>query len=176
MRIALAITAATLFACTGTPGDEEDELPLIANMQIGLSVDGSEGFVEAVDGMDVQLASGAQGGFHVWTAPRIRGAMGTLYMDREARRVSDGALMLRASRLVIDVPEEALDSWWREQQAIPSFMCPAPVGIQAFDVEVEFSFELRNEDEELIAKDSLIVVPRCEAGEAGGFCRSVCSG
>jgi len=55
-------------------------------------------------------------------------------------------------------------------------MCPAPVGIDAFDIEVEFSFELRNEDEELLATDSLIVIPKCEAGEAGEFCRSICSG
>ena len=176
MRIALVIAAASLFACTGVPGEEEEKLPLIADMQIGLSTDGSEGFVEVSDGADVQLASGAQGGYHVWTAPRFRGAMGTLYLDREARRVSDGTLMLRASRLVIDVPEGAMNDWWREQQAIPSFMCPALVGLQAFDVEVEFTFELRTEDEELLAEDSLIVIPRCEAGDAGEFCRNVCSG
>jgi hypothetical protein len=182
MRIALAIATASLFvctgaACTGTEDEEEDKnVPLIADMQIGLSADGSEGFVEVADGTDVQLASGAQGGYHVWTAPRLRGASGTLYLDREARRVSDGTLMLRASRLVIDVPEDAMDDWWREQQAIPSFMCPAPVGLQAFDVEVEFTFALYNEDEERLAEDSIILIPRCEEGDAGEFCRNVCSG
>tara|TARA_R110002096_G_scaffold16898_9_gene57896 strand:- start:4338 stop:4868 length:531 start_codon:yes stop_codon:yes gene_type:complete len=176
MRIALAIAAASLFASACAPGEEEEPLPFIADMQIGLSTNGSEGFMEVSDGADVQLASGAQGGYHVWTTPRFRGAMGTLYLDREARRVSDGTLMLRASRLVIDVPEDAMDDWWREQQAIPSFMCPAPVGLQAFDVEVEFTFTLRNEDEELLAEDSLVVIPRCEGGDNGDFCRNVCSG
>lgn len=176
MRLALVIATASLFAGACAPGEEEEELPLTADMQIGLSTNGSEGFMQVSDGADVQLASGAQGGYHVWTAPRFRGAMGTLYLDREARRVSDGTLMLRASRLVIDVPEDAMDDWWREQQAIPSFMCPAPVGLQAFDVEVEFTFTLRNEDEELLAEDSLVVIPRCETGDNGDFCRNVCSG
>lgn len=175
MRIALAIATFSLLACTGTPGEEE-ELPLIADLQIGLSESGSEGFVEVDDGADVVLASGAQGGFHVWTAPRFRGAAGTLYLERQARRVSDGTLMLRASTLVIDVPIDAMSDWWRDQQAVPSFMCPAPVGLQAFDTEVEFTFELRNEDEELLATDRLVLVPRCPEGEEGEFCRDVCSG
>ena len=178
MRIALAFAAVSLIACAG--GADDDGMvvdpDLIADMQIGLSTDGSVGFVEAEDGADVLLASGAQGGFHVWTAPRFRGAAGVLYLDREARRVSDGALMLRASRLVIDVPIDAMSDWWREEQAIPSFMCPAPVGLTAFDNEVEFTFKLYSEDEELLAVDSLIVVPRCPEGDEGEHCRDVCSG
>lgn len=150
--------------------------PLLADMEIGLAVDGSEGFAQVNDGEDALLASGAQGGFHVWTAPRLKGAMGTLYLDRNARRVDDDVLVLRASRLVIDVPEGAMDAWWRDEQAIPSFMCPPPVGIQIYDAPIKFTFELRTEDEELIATDSLIVTPRCEEGSAGDFCRSICSG
>ena len=145
-------------------------------MEIGVAVEGSEGFAQVEDGEDAQLASGAQGGFHVWTAPRFKGAMGTLYLDRLARRVDDNVLVLRASRLVIDVPEDAMESWWRDEQAIPSFMCPPPLGIQIYDAPIEFTFELRNEDEELIATDKMIVTPRCAAGEAGDFCRSTCAG
>ncbi len=178
MRIALTLAALSLLACAGSADEEEVVVDpiFIADMQIGLSTDGSEGFIEADNGGDVQLASGAQGGYHVWTAPRFRGASGTLYLDREARRVSDGTLMLRASRLVIAVPIDAMNDWWRQREAIPSFMCPAPVGLQAFDAEVEFTFRLYNEDEELLAIDSLVVVPRCEAGEGGEHCREVCSG
>ena len=178
MRIALAFAALSLIACAGSVEPEVgDAGPVFtADMQIGLSTDGSEGFALADDGADVTLASGAQGGFHVWTAPRFRGAAGTLYLDREARRVSDGTLMLRASRRVIDVPIDAMSDWWRESLAIPSFMCPAPVGIDAFDTEVEFTFTLYNEDEELLAEDSLVVVPRCPAGVEGEHCREVCAG
>lgn len=175
----LPLLLLSLVACAGTstPDTSADGgLPLVADMQIGLSATGSEGFVEVEDYSEVTLASGAQGGYHVWTAPRLRGAAGTLYLDREARRVSDGLLMLRASRLVFEVPTDAMSDWWHEPQAIPSFMCPAPVGIQAFDTEVEFRFELRNEDEELLATDTLIVVPRCETGTDGEHCRNVCSG
>lgn len=177
--IALAIFPISALACTtdgpdqGADGGTE---PLSADMEIGVAVDGSEGFVLIDDGEDAPLASGAQGGFHVWTAPRFKGAMGTLYLDRTARRVEDGILVLRASRLVIDVPEDAMDSWWRDEEAIPSFMCPPPLGIQIHDSAIEFSFELFNEDEQLMATDTLIVTPRCPAGIAGEFCRQTCSG
>jgi hypothetical protein len=172
--IASLLASSACGACT----TEEDPIvdPLIADMEIGVAETGSEGFVSANDGDDAALASGAQGGFHVWTAPRFKGAMGTLYLDREARRVEDGLLVLRASRLVFDVPEDAMDSWWRDEQAIPSFMCPPPLGIQIYDAPIEFTFELRSEDEELLATDTLILTPRCAAGEAGDFCRSTCEG
>jgi len=175
MRLALALATLSLLACTAGPGEEP--IVLAADMEIGVSASASgEGFVAVPDGADVPLSAGAQGGYHVWTTPRLRGAAGTLYLDREARRVSDGVLMLRASRLVFDVPADAMRDWWLDEQSIPSFMCPAPVGIQVFDTEVEFTFELRNEDEELLAADSLVVVPRCADGEAGEFCRRGCSG
>jgi hypothetical protein len=174
-----AILPLASLACTaGGEGNGADggTEPLLADMEIGLAVDGSEGFAQIDDGEDAPLASGAQGGFHVWTAPRLKGAMGTLYLDRTARRVEDNILVLRASRLVIDVPEDAMDAWWRDEQAIPSFMCPPPIGIQIHDSPIKFRFELRNEDEELVATDSLIVTPRCEEGAAGDFCRSICAG
>lgn len=172
----IALVSLGLLACTSGVDEGGPEEPLIADMEIGVAVEGSEGFAQVEDGEDAQLASGGQGGFHVWTAPRLKGAMGTLYLDRLARRVDDGVLVLRASRLVIDVPEDAMESWWRDEQAIPSFMCPPPLGIQIYDAPIEFTFELRNEDEELIATDKMIVTPRCAAGEAGVFCRSTCAG
>ncbi len=178
-KLALITTAVLTLACTtdgAREGADGGTQPLIADMEIGVAVDGSGGFASIEDGEDATLASGAQGGFHVWTAPRFKGAMGTLYLDRTARLVEDGTLVLRASRLVIDVPEDAMSSWWREEEAIPSFMCPPPIGIQIHDQAIEFYFELRTEDEELIATDSMIVTPRCAAGIAGEFCRQTCSG
>jgi hypothetical protein len=176
--IALAILPLAATACTHEGEEQVDggTEPLVADMEIGVAVDGSEGFLLVDDGDDAQLASGAQGGFHVWTAPRFKGAAGTLYLDRRARRVEDQVLVLRASRLVIDVPEDAMESWWRDEQAIPSFMCPPPIGIQIFDAPIEFTFELRTEDEELIATDTLIVTPRCAEGATGDYCRSTCAG
>lgn len=170
----LALIASLLVACSAEGVDEKDVEPLIADMEIGVAVDGSEGFQLVDDGDDTALSPGAQGGFHVWTAPRFKGAMGTLYLDRQARRVEDGVLVLRASRLVLEVPENAMDSWWREEQAMPSFMCPPPLGIQIYDSEIEFTFELLSEDEELLASDSLILMPRCPEGDE--FCRGTCSG
>ena len=171
----LALIATLLVACTDG-GDGEIVEPTIADMEIGVAANGSEGFVSVDDGDETELAPGAQGGYHVWTAPRFKGAMGTLYLDRQARRVEDGLLVLRASRLVLEVPEDAMDSWWRDEQAFPSFMCPPSLGIQIYDSEIEFTFELLNEDEELLATDSLVLIPRCPEGDEGEFCREICKG
>jgi hypothetical protein len=171
----LPLSSLLIVACSG--GAEEIPVdPLPAAMQIGVSAVGSEGFVAAQDGDEAILAPGSQGGFHLWTAPRFQGAMGTHYLDREARRVEDGVLVLRASRLVLDIPEDAMDQWWRDEQAFPSFMCPPPIGIQIYDSEIEFHFTLRTEDEELVAEDKLILMARCPEGEDGTYCRSTCEG
>ena len=171
----LSIIATLLVACTSQEvPDVEPDASLVADMQIGIGLDGSEGFLAVDDGEDTVLSSGAQGGYHVWTAPRFRGAMGTVYLDRKARRVEDGLLVLRASRLVLEIPEGAMDDWWHEDQAFPSFMCPPPIGIQIYDSEIEFTFELLNEDEELLATDTLRLTPRCPEGDE--YCLSTCSG
>lgn len=168
------VTVVCLAACS--TGSETTPPDYIAEMQIGVARAEGVGFLEVNDGSDAILASGSQGGFHVWTAPRFSGAAGTVYLDRQARRVEDGALVLRAARLVIDIPEDAMTDWWHQEQALPSFMCPTPVGIAVFDTEIEFSFELRNEDEEILATDSIVLIPRCGEGEDGEWCRRICSG
>ncbi len=172
---ALFIGSLLLLACSSENMPVDPEPVLDAQMQIGLAAEGSEGFVSVESGSDATLQRGVQGGFHVWTAPRFQGAMGTVYLDRQARRADDDVLVLRASRLVIDIPEDAMNDWWLPEQAVPSFMCPAPLGVQVFDTPIEFNFELRSEDEELLAVDSIVLVPRCPA-DAEEFCHEICGG
>lgn len=174
MRALAASTLLLVAACSGGSGDEEEILP--AALEIGSADATGEGFVAVDDGADVELVSGAQGGFHVWTTPRLSGAVGTIYLDREARRVSDDTLVLRAARTVLEVPGEAMLDWWHEDYALPSFMCPSPVGIRVFDEELSFHFELRDEDENLLAQDEIVLVPRCPTGDMNEFCQSVCGG
>lgn len=174
----LRILAIASLLLAGSCSDEnpEEVAPILdAHLQIGLAAAGSEGFVEVQDGSEAVLQRGAQGGFHVWTAPRFQGAKGTVYLDRQARRAADGILVLRASRLVLDIPEDAMDSWWHPEQAIPSFMCPTPIGVQVYDSEIDFTFELRSKSEELLATDTITLIARCPDADLD-FCHDICSG
>lgn len=174
LRILFIASLLLTGSCTDE-GSEEIEPPLDAQLQIGLALAGSEGFLEVQEGSDAVLQRGAQGGFHVWTAPRFQGAKGTVYLDRQARRAEDDVLVLRAARLVLDIPEDAMENWWYPEQAIPSFMCPTPIGVQVFDTEIDFTFELRSEEEELLATDTITLIPRCPE-DALDFCHDICSG
>lgn len=174
MRLS-AIIAAALALGAGCAADEEAP-ELVADLDIGgASADGI-GFVEIADGSDVQLIAGSQGGFHVWTGVRLRGAAGELYLDREARLVSDGTVVLSAPGLYLDVPPLAPDEWWQRQDAAPSFMCPAPVGIRLDGVEIELKAEIRDESGELLAEDRLVITPVCPGGDLADFCHSICEG
>jgi hypothetical protein len=173
----VATTAALLLftvACGGGGGEGNPDLP--AEIEIGTAeeLDGV-GFAHVDDGQRVELVPGSQGGFHVWTTPRMTGAAGTVYLDREARRVSDDVLVLRAARAVFEVPPEAMNEWWNEETARPSFMCPSPIGIRVYDEEIVFRFELRSEDEELLAVDEIALTPTCPA-DVEDWCREVCGG
>lgn len=154
--------------------DEEKDILLPAEIEIGLSVDG-EGFYPADHGSEQALEYGAQGGMHLLIMPRFRGASGTVYLERSARLVENGQLVLRSPTMVLELPDSADESWWHQQFALTNFMCPTPVGIKLYDREVEFSYELRDEGENLLARDSLIVMPRCPIEEEE-FCHDVCSG
>lgn len=139
-------------------------------------------FVDVEDGADVELVPGAQGGFHVWTGLRIRGAAGRLRVTREARRASDGELVLLAPTLVMEVPDAALGEWWErpagEPDALPSFMCPTPIGLRVRDEPLTLRTELRDDDENFLADDTIRVTPRCpeDDPDIAEFCAEICSG
>lgn len=141
----------------------------------GALVDGT-GFVELDDGADAELVPGSQGGLHVWINVRVHGVHGDLYLEREARRASDGALVLAGSRRFFEVPEDAMQDWWESPLAAPSFMCPAPVGIRIFDEPMTFTARLFDGDGVQVAQDTLTLVPRCPTGEAAELCRDLCDG
>jgi len=148
---------------------------LRAELEIGLTQNG-EGFFPAEHGVEQLLEYGAQGGMHLLTMPRFRGVSGVVYLERSARLVEDGTLVLRSPTTVIDIPENPDDTWWHRPFAITNFMCPTPVGIKLYDREVEFHYELRATDDTLLATDTLIIMPLCPEGEDQAFCQDVCSG
>ena len=175
-RLALAIAIAFLAgaACAG----EDDDPPIEPEGELalgGAALDGS-GFVELGDGEPIELVPGSQGGFHIWTGIRVRGVEGELFLDREVRRLEDDTLVLSAPGQYLEVSAPDADQWWERATAAPSFMCPAPVGIQIFDTELVLTGRLTDAAGELLAEDSVVVIPTCPAGEQEAFCYQVCDG
>jgi hypothetical protein len=177
----LSALALALAGCGGAgeagPDGAPDGSAGSAELRVGSTTEDGSGFVPADGGDDVALVAGAQGGFHVWTGARLRGVVGPVLLVRTARRVTDGALVLAATPRHFEVPEAGADDWWQIDAALPSFMCPTPIGIAVRDERLEIAAELRTEgDDRLLAADSIEVTPRCPAGEQAAFCAEICSG
>jgi len=173
MKTSLVISFALLLGCSSPGGPEGgSDAELILG---GSEIDGS-GYLELVDGEDVELVAGSQAGFHVYLNLDLFGVDGRVQVQREARRVADDALVLRTTPMSVDVPAEAMIDNWKMPFGIPSFMCPTPVGIQVHDEEIEFRAVLMSEDGEILTDDSLTLIPRCPSGELEDFCLDICSG
>lgn len=148
----------------------------VGELIVGSSGSDGAGFVEIADGSDVEISPGSQGGFHVWLNFRVRGVSGPVRPEREARRVRDGELVFRGYPEVLDVPAEALQSWWDRPFATPAFMCPTPIGVNVVDEEMVFQVRLVTEDGVVLAEDRWIARLRCPEGDLGDFCLEICSG
>jgi hypothetical protein len=183
MKLALA----TLFAACACSGGGPDPSGADAGGSADASHEGSgelllggaedtgTGFVDLIDGADAALIAGAQGGYHVWTSLRARGIEGELRIEREARRMSDGVLVLKVPVQELLVPGEAMEDWWQQPDAWANFMCPSPVGIQVYDQEVQFTVQVTTVDGDFLAEDRIILVPRCPAGDEAN-CHDRCAG
>ncbi len=146
-----------LIACGGAASPISLELS-------GANDDGS-GFLAL--GGDAHLVRGAQGGFHVWLKYRVKGLPDEqVHVIRSAVR-SDGKTVLNALPLVQTVAPDF------ESEAMPSFMCPTPIGVQVYDQTIELKLELRD-DHAAIADASATVIPRCAQDD--DFCRRICGG
>jgi hypothetical protein len=145
---------------------------------LGMASTDGKAYVELVDGDEADLVPGAQGGFHVWLKVRVRGVagMGTITVEREARRVSDGELVLGAVPQHLEVPADTEDGWWEKPEPMPAFMCPTPIGLRVEGEPIRLTVRLRTEDGELLAEDHAIVVPRCRPDQQGEYCLEICIG
>jgi len=168
---ALIAAACALVGCGGGPMQPP---PGDATLALGSAAADGTGFVEL--GGDATLVPGAQGGFHVWLKYRIEGmAPEKVHVHRESRRVSDDALVLLADGTQ-DVGAPGDDGWWQLPTALPSFMCPTPIGINVIDQRIVFDVTLTTVDGAPLAKQSAEATVHCPAGEQNGFCLKICSG
>jgi hypothetical protein len=167
-RAWLAACATCLVACGGAAAPARGMLAL----ELGGAASDGSGFLPL--GGDVALIPGAQGGFHVWLKYRVfQMAPRSVRVVRSARRVSDGRAILDALPVIADIGAPGPEGDWQSPAAMPSFMCPTPIGVQVRDEAVELRLELRDSDGALLIDGTAEVVPRC-LGDS--FCERICSG
>lgn len=156
----LCLLALLVGACDGPPAVVGHALTL-------MSVSAEGAAVPLLEGQDVTLVAGAQGGFHVWLRYAYDGApVADATLTRTAHRVSDDALVLRSTA------ETTVDAL---SDPLPMFMCPSPVGIGVIDTPITYSLELTDGRGADLASGTITLVPRCPADEAA-FCQQICTG
>jgi hypothetical protein len=96
-------------------------------------------------------------------------------VHRESHRVSDDALVLLTDGTQ-EVGAATVDGWWELPQAIPSFMCPTPIGINVIDERIVFEVTLTTMDGAPLAKSSAEATVHCPDGTQAAFCAKICSG
>jgi hypothetical protein len=125
---------------------------------------------------DQTLVPGAQGGFHVWLKYRVTN-MPTekVQVHRVVRRTSDNALILTADGTV-ELGPPGDDGAWQLPTAIPSFMCPTPIGVRVMDEEVHFDLTLTDESGVRLGEGTATATPRCPTDAQSDFCARICAG
>jgi hypothetical protein len=166
----LAVVIVALAGCGGSdrppPGD--------ATLTLGGCASDGSGFLAFAG--DQTLVPGAQGGFHVWLKYRVAGmAPEKVHVHRESHRVSDDTLVLRADGTQ-DVGAAGPDGYWELPMALPSFMCPPPLGINVIDQRIVFDVTLTTEAGAPLAKSSAEATVHCPEGDQATFCQRICSG
>ena len=165
MSRAFALIALVAGGCGGTGVG-----PGMAQVTLGTTASDGSGFL-ALSG-DQPLVPGAQGGFHVWLKYRLEGmAVGKVHVKRTVRRVSDEALILTTEGV-----EEVMDMPFELPRALPSFMCPTPIGVRVMDEAVRFEVTLTSESGAPLGTGSATATPRCPTDAQGEFCAKICAG
>jgi hypothetical protein len=141
------------------------------------SLDGS-GFLP-LEG-DQTLVPGAQGGFHVWVKWKVEGmSPQKIHVKRTVRRTSDNALILTTEAAQeVGSPDDG--GWWMLPTALPSFMCPTPIGISVENQTVKFDLVLSADDNgepgAPLGETTATATPRCPSDGQQEFCQRICNG
>jgi hypothetical protein len=102
-------------------------------------------------------------------------APGTVHVHREVHRVSDQALILLTDGTQA-IGEPSPDGFWELPMALPSFMCPTPIGISVIDQQVSFDLTLRADDGTTLGHGTAEATVHCPSGDEAPFCAKICSG
>lgn len=177
---ALLLFATMTFAGCGSTGPVGPE-PAGELVIGGGHDDGSPGFVELGDTVDLELAPGAQGGFHVYLNVRVPASImnptNEVYLERQARRETTGELASQARQRARFV-RAADPAWFETEEPFRMFMCPTPVGVPVRDEVLLLRVRAFEESADTAprAEGELRFRPRCPAGDQAEFCARICSG
>lgn len=53
---------------------------------------------------------------------------------------------------------------------------PSPIGIRVFDEELVFEVRLLDNNDRVLARDQVVLTPRCPEGDQAAFCYQICAG
>lgn len=181
-RGSLALAATALLGLVGCePPPPPDSLP--GQLSLG-TIDTQGRWVDLVEGAEVELVPGAQGGFHVWLKYRVSGLSGRVRVSRIADRIGPGDTrqrVLTAPSTVLELP--AGTSPWETPDPIPSFMCPTPIGVSVLDAPIAFQVTMEAADATstppaTLARAAVTLRPHCPPVGDGTrpFCLQICQG
>lgn len=177
--------ALALAVLLGLSGCEPPPPPPPPPGQLSLGTLDTQGrWVDLIEGAEVPLVPGAQGGFHVWLKYRISGLSGRVRVSRIAERLGPGGTrqrVLTAPSTVLELPADS--SPWETPDPIPSFMCPTPIGVSVLDAPVEFLVTMEVAEPTVqppatLARAAVTLRPHCppEGDGTRPFCLQICSG
>ena len=106
-RVAFAASLMLLAgSCTAPAEDPKFVLAAVPATPATLAVEvgtGTKDFVALADGDPVELTFGPQGGFHIWTAVRVKNVVATGVQVNLRAKLDDGALVGPASRMALSL-------------------------------------------------------------------------
>lgn len=173
VALLLALVALVALGVGGCGGSTPPPAGM-ASLTLGSAALDGSGFLP-LDG-DQTLVAGAQGGFHVWLKYRVAGMAPTeVEVHREAHRVSDDTLVLRTDGTQ-QIGAASADGYWELPTALPSFMCPTPIGVNVIDERIEFDVTLSTPDGAPLATGSAEATVHCPTGDQLAFCQRICAG
>lgn len=168
---AAALASLVLIGCSPPPSNS-----IQLTLGTTATTDGS-GFVPLTG--EQPLVPGAQGGFHLWLKMRVAGmAPRAVRAQRTARRVSDGRLLLTTEQ-VLEVGAPGPEGYWELPVAIPSFMCPSPIGVSVVDTPARFMVRFVDDDgRTVLVEENAEATPVCppEGDPQREFCYRICTG
>jgi hypothetical protein len=170
------LVAALVAGCGGSPGHGGADMAPAPGATVtlgGTAIDGS-GFVPLAG--DQTLVAGAQGGMHVWLKYRVAGmAPGSIRVHRTVHRLRDDASILTTDGTqTIGAPDR--DGYWELPTALPSFMCPTPLGISVIDEAVVFDVTMSDASGAVLGHGSAQATVRCPTDAEAALCMRICSG